>query len=238
VTARGDDLFEISVFHARVNEPGQLGLELCSNYVARGVLARDAPEASPDRVLYEMLEPSIGIARGWEAAIHLGLAQRPDGTVDAGEMKYRFMGVAPKLPGVPLKLAVNLEGGYLNARFEPARWTGEIRPILELSIGDLDVDLNPVMSFGWTEPHAGIPRFEPEAAVRYTVKRGGRHRSRVLLLFRGNRARLLARMGAPPRRRRGPHRGEQRRRPDHARGPFLLTSAAGRVPPRLYPGAH
>lgn len=167
--AEADDLFEINVFHARVNQPGQLGVELHSNYVARGVLARERPEASAHHVLFEMLEPSIGLAKGWEAAIHLGLARRPDGSVDAGILRSRFMGVAPLPPSSPLKLAVNIEGGYANTRFEPAGWTGEIRPVIELVLGDLDVDLNPVVSFAWTRPHAGVPRLAPCASVRYTL---------------------------------------------------------------------
>jgi hypothetical protein len=44
-------------------------------------------------------------------------------------------------PRVHWHLALNLEGGYQPARFDPARWGFEVRPIIEWVVGALHVDL-------------------------------------------------------------------------------------------------
>ena len=55
--AAAEDLFEIQVFHARVNDAGQPALELHSNYAGG--------------VLFQNIEPSVGVARSWEVGLHL-----------------------------------------------------------------------------------------------------------------------------------------------------------------------
>jgi hypothetical protein len=134
-TARADDLFEIEVFHVRVNEPLQLGAELHSNYVASG-RTRDAPEVSPDHVLYEMLEPTLGLTKYWEVGAHLQAAVRPSGT-DWGGVKLRTMFVIPTPEGSAFKLGVNVEGGYTPPPYDPGTGTFEIRPIAEWRIADV-----------------------------------------------------------------------------------------------------
>jgi hypothetical protein len=165
--ARADDLFEIQVFHVRVNEPGQFGTELHSNYVASGA-PREAPELSANHVLYEMLEPTLGLTKNWEVGAHFQAALRPSG-LEWGGMKLRTMVVAPTPEDWPLKFGVNFEGGYVPPEYDPGAWIFEVRPIAEARWGDFDFDVNPIFTVGFDGPSAGVPRFEPAAAVRYTV---------------------------------------------------------------------
>ncbi len=91
--ARADDLFEIDVFHVRVNQPLQFGTELHSNYVVSGA-PRDAPELSANHVLYELVEPTFGIVEGWEVGAHIQEAVRPTGP-DWGGARLRTMAIFP-----------------------------------------------------------------------------------------------------------------------------------------------
>lgn len=167
--ARADDLFEIQVFHVRVDEPGQVGVELHSNYVAAGAL-RPAPQISPNHVLYEMIEPTWGFAKNWEIGAHIQQALTPSG-VEWGGNKLRIMAIAPTASTFPIRFAVNVEGGYDPPTFDPGKSALEVRPIAEMHVGDFDFDLNPVLAANGRGAHAGVPRFEPSGAVRYTVLR-------------------------------------------------------------------
>ncbi len=165
--AWADDLFEIEVFHVRVNQPMQFGTELHSNYVISGA-ARDPPELSPHHVLYELVAPTFGIVKGWEVGAHLQEAVRPTGP-DWGGARLRTMAIIPTPDALPLGFAVNLEGGYAPPAYNPAMWDLEIRPIAEWRFSNFDIDLNPILDITFEGPSAGVPRFEPAAAVRYTL---------------------------------------------------------------------
>jgi hypothetical protein len=165
--ARADDLFEIDVFHVRVNEPMQFGTELHSNYVVAGA-AREAPELSPNRVLYELVEPTFGVAKGWEVGAHLQQAVRPTG-LDWGGARLRTMLIVPTAEAFPVKLAVNVEGGYTPSEYNPNTWDLEVRPVAEWRWSSFDIDVNPIVDITFTGPSAGIPQLNPAAALRYTV---------------------------------------------------------------------
>ena len=162
VSVRGafaDDLFEIQVFHVRVDDPGQVGAELHSNYVVSGA-ARDAPELSPNHVLYETVEPTWGFAKGWELGAHIQSAVRPTG-VEWGGNKLRIMAIVPTPASFPIRFAANFEGGYDPPAYDPGKSALEIRPIAEMRLGAFDFDLNPVLATNGEGAHAGVPRFEP-----------------------------------------------------------------------------
>jgi hypothetical protein len=165
--ARADDLFEIQVFHVRVNEEDQLGTELHSNYVASGA-ARDAPELSANHAMYQMLEPTYGLTDSWEIGAHLQAAWHPTG-IAWGGAKLRTMVIAPTPETSPFKLGVNFEGGYVPPEYDPGAWVFEVRPVVEARFGDIDLDVNPIVAVGFEGPERRIPRLEPAAAARYTL---------------------------------------------------------------------
>jgi hypothetical protein len=165
--AAADDLFEIQVFHVRVDEPGQVGAELHSNYVLSGV-ARESPELSPNHVLYEMVEPTWGFAKGWELGAHIQTAVRPSG-VEWGGNKLRIMAIVPTASTFPIRFAANFEGGYDPPAYDPGKSALEIRPIAEMRLGPFDFDLNPVLATNGEGARAGVPRLEPSGAVRFAL---------------------------------------------------------------------
>lgn len=167
--ARAEDLFEIQVFHARVNPEGHPGVELHSNWVARGALRTPDGEASTQRVLYEMVEPTYGFARGWEIGAHFQQSFGPDGAPRWGGAKLRVMTLLPDAHGAALHLALNVEGGFQPAHIDRARWSTELRPVIEWVLGRFDLDFNPIIAFAWRGEHAGVPQLQPAVSARYTV---------------------------------------------------------------------
>ena len=171
--AHAEDLFEIQVFHARVAPYQHFQLELHSNYAGDGATVTTPPEASTSGVLYEMLEPSYGFAPRWEVGAHLQQSLRPDGTVDWGGAKLRAMVLLTEphsdVETTVFHFAINVEGGYQPARIDPARWGTEIRPVIDWTRAWFDVDVNPIIAFGWSGDHAGVPQLQPAASVRATI---------------------------------------------------------------------
>lgn len=168
-SARALDAFEIQVYQPEVNEAGQLGLEVHSNYVASGVKTSEAPELPAHHVLHETLEPSYGLTSFWELGGYLQTALRSDGHFDFAGVKVRSKFRLPDVPALGLGLAINVEVAWLPEAYDVARWGSEIRPVLEWKLWNLVLDLNPIVSFELTGPRAGIPQLEPALSVRYVI---------------------------------------------------------------------
>jgi len=166
--AHAEDLFEIRVFHAEVTRPNAFALELHSNYVAASAREIVTPEHAAGGVLFQQLEPSFGIARRTEIAVHFRHTIDARG-VDWGGVVLRGMTLLREERGSPLKIGVNVEGGYTPPRFVPARWGAEIRPVLEWNDGVLDIDLNPVVSFPFGGEHACVPVLQPSLSARVVI---------------------------------------------------------------------
>jgi hypothetical protein len=80
-SARAEDLFEIQVFHTPIVAPKHFDVELHSNYAALGSSVVPHGDVSTQGFLYEMIEPSFGIAPGWEIGGHIQQAFRSDGVL-------------------------------------------------------------------------------------------------------------------------------------------------------------
>jgi hypothetical protein len=165
--ACAQDPFEIQVYRADVNEPHHFGLELHSNYVARGGTTSDAPELPAYHVLHETLEPSFGLTRWWELGAYVQSAVRPDGRIDFGGVKLRTKFRYPRADDAALQFGINLEVSYIPAAYDAAMWGSEIRPIVAWTPGRFLLAVNPILSFEWTGPNTGIPHFEPAAMITY-----------------------------------------------------------------------
>jgi hypothetical protein len=167
--ARAIDPFEIQVYDPSVNEPRHLGVELHSIFTVGGSYAATPPELASHHVLHETLEPSFGLTRYWEVGAYLQTALRPDGKFDYAGVKLRTKVRLPVRESFPLQFAVNLEVSWVPRAYDAVEWGSELRPVVEWRRGGLTVDVNPILSFDWTGAFAGVPRFEPAAAVRYEL---------------------------------------------------------------------
>jgi hypothetical protein len=161
--AAAQDRFEIQVYDSEVAEPGQVGLEIHSNYVLTGGRTTSPDGALPsDHVLHTTLEPHVGLF-GWaELGGYLQGTLRPGGSVDYSGIKVRFKAKWPrKFFDDRLGLALNVEFSRIPAIYEPVVWGSELRPAIDLRIGPVYGSVNPILSTDLQGPLAGHPQFEP-----------------------------------------------------------------------------
>ena len=164
------DPFEIQVYDADAAKPGRVGLELHLNTVVSGRREAAPPELPPHRQSHFTAETSIGITDWWEAGLYVQTALLEDGSFVYAGNKLRTKFILPARAGSPFGWAVNLEVGRLPARFDSARWGGEIRPIATWSSrgGSLYASVNPILDFSFTGPaREQAPAFEPAATICY-----------------------------------------------------------------------
>jgi hypothetical protein len=157
-TAAAQDPFEIQVYDPETNDPGQFGLELHSNAATSG-----------DTTLHETLEASFGVLPSLEIGAYLQTALRPAARFEYAGAKARVKWRLPVPESFPIQIALNAELSLLPKIYDPAELGGELRPILEWHPGDFVLDLNPILSFDWRGPDAGIPHFEPAVSARYEI---------------------------------------------------------------------
>ena len=168
-SARAEDLFEVQVFHARVDPYEHAAIELHSTYAGAGASTTPPPEASTKGVLYELVEPTYGIAPGWEIGMHFQEAIRSDGMPVWGGARARVMTITRDESESGWHFGFNLEGGYGPPRFDADMWTVEARPIVEWTCPWLDLDLNPVLVEPLAGDHVGVPHFVPSFAARAVI---------------------------------------------------------------------
>ena len=171
--ARAIDRFEIQVYEADVNAPGQLGLEAHLNYAARGTKAPEYPgQLPPDHVGRLTLEPAVGIAEWLELGAYLQLLWAPGGDARFGGWKARAKLVVPERLRGRLLLGLNLEIGHVPHAVEQERWANEFRPILGWKDGRWLVSLNPIFGYALTGRDRFRPDLEPCGKVAFDTRLG------------------------------------------------------------------
>jgi hypothetical protein len=176
-SARALDRFEIQVYQAEINDPGQLGLELHLNFTARGVRAPEYPGAvPPDRVARLTLEPAVGVTEWLELGAYLQLAVAPGGDARFGGTKLRAKLVLPervqRALGLPVFLGLNAEIGRIPHAFEQAGWANEFRPIIGWKGDRWLLAVNPIFGYALSGPDRLKVDLEPCAKVSFDTRRG------------------------------------------------------------------
>ncbi len=168
------DPMEIQVYQGEINDPGQAGIELHTNYVGRGrSTAAFAGELVPDRRLHMTLEPSFGLSRWWELGVYLQMAAAP-GRLDAafGGLKLRSKIVAPRVRTAPFVVGVNVEVGRGTKALGTDGWDTELRPIFACKIDRWFFVANPMVGWALSGDTHPLPEFEPAAKIRFDTRRG------------------------------------------------------------------
>lgn len=175
--ARALDRFEIQVYQADVEEPGEPGLEMHLNYTISGVRQPEYPgEIPPDHVGRLTLEPAVGVTDWLELGAYLQFMLAPGGDARYAGVKLRAKMVVPERLqerlGLPVFLGINLELSRVPAAVEQAAWANELRPIIGWKGRRWLLVANPVL--GWAL--SGGDRFrlelEPCAKVAYDTQLG------------------------------------------------------------------
>jgi hypothetical protein len=167
------DRFEIQVYEAEVNDPGQASLEIHANYTAKGERTPAFPgEIPPDRGFRLTLEPALGVTRWLELGGYvLTLAAPGEGYRYAGA-KARAKLVVPRGEGPGFFWGLNVEVGRVRSFVEREGWANEFRPIAGWTDGTWLVDLNPIFGLALSGPDKLRAELEPAAKASWNTGRG------------------------------------------------------------------
>jgi hypothetical protein len=151
--ARAFDPFEIQVYDGTANAPGEGGLELHTNYTAKGQKTADEGEVPTHHLSHATLEPSIGVTRSLELGGYLQSALQPGGPYQFAGAKLRAKLVTPpweKCGGwrEHFRFGVNFELSAIPAQYETDVYGGEMRPIAAYEDSGWLAAFNPIVSFG------------------------------------------------------------------------------------------
>jgi hypothetical protein len=167
------DRFEIQVYEAEVNDPGQAALELHLNYTAKGERSPAYPgEIPPHHALRMTLEPAVGVTPWLELGAYLQFLGAPGEGARLAGGKARAKLVAPRREGERLFYGVNVEVGRVIRGVAEEGWANEIRPILGWTDGTWLLDLNPIFGCALTGPDRFRVDLEPAAKVSWNTQRG------------------------------------------------------------------
>jgi hypothetical protein len=155
---------EIQVYTDALEKPGEHGVELHVNTTPKGRSTPDYPgEATPHHGLRVTPELSLGLAPNWDAGLYLPFVRSAQGT------EY-FAGPRVRLKWIPLRPAegeagyfagVNWELSFVERRFEEARRTMELRPILGYRNADWLLSFNPNIDSDLAGARKGVLKFAP-----------------------------------------------------------------------------
>ena len=152
---------EIQVYTDDVNAPGERGIELHVNTTPSG---RSRPgyagEVTPYHGLRITPELSWGLVPDVDWGLYLPFVRSGEGTA-------YFAGPRFRLKWMPLRskpgyfAGVNVELSFVERRFEEARRTAEIRPIVGYRNDDWLVSFNPIVGTDLAGPQKGVLTFAP-----------------------------------------------------------------------------
>ena len=166
------DRFEIQVYDAEINEPGQAGVELHVNYTADGERAPAYPgEVAPHHTARFTLEPAIGVTSWLELGAYLLAYAAPSEGFNFGGAKLRAKFVAPRLEE-HFFLGVNVELGRVTKAVEEEGWANEIRPILGFTNDWVLFSVNPIIGTTLSGPDKFRFDFEPAAKLAVNTQLG------------------------------------------------------------------
>jgi hypothetical protein len=166
---------EIQVYTDDLEAPGKRGIELHVNTTPSGRATPAYPgEVVPHHGLRVTPEISWGLARNWDGALYLPFVRSGDGA-------DFFAGPRLRLKWLPLKPAegtsgpfagINWELSFVQQRFEQARRTTEIRPILGYRSDAWLFAFNPIVTTDLAGQDKGVLTFAPAAKLSRSLSHG------------------------------------------------------------------
>src|SRR2546430_2161802 len=138
---------EIQVYDAEIAAPGRFNLTWHNNFTPSGRRRAAFPQGViPDHALNGVTEWAYGVRDWLEAATYLPLYTRSaDGRLLFDGVKLRALLVVPDARDRSVFYGLNFELSYNARQWDMSRFTGEIRPILGVHLGRLDLIANPIL---------------------------------------------------------------------------------------------
>lgn len=156
------DPFEIQVYGNDINEPGKSGLEIHTNYVARGSTTPAVFNGLTDNHLWHnTLEFSRAVSETVELGLYYQTAFQNDQGYYAGtKLRVKYL---PKYQGKGFA-GLNIEVGRSPVEFDPDEWGSELRPIFGYDGDNWFVSFNPILGFTLGKGEVS-PEFDPSIKV-------------------------------------------------------------------------
>jgi hypothetical protein len=138
---------EIQVYDSALAGPGIFNLTLHNNYIADGLKTPAFPGAvTADRSWNGAFEWALGVSTWFEAGLYLPLYthdHRQGWGIDG--VKLRALFAVPDARHRRFVYGSNFEFSFNARRWDPARFTSEMRPIVGWHLGRVDILANPIL---------------------------------------------------------------------------------------------
>jgi hypothetical protein len=155
---------EIQVYDGGLALPGTFNLTLHNNFTPKGErIPSFAGAVVADKSLNGASEFALGVTSWFEAGLYLPVYSRDKNTgwgLDA--VKLRLLFAVPNAGSRTFVYGANFEFSYNAKRWDPTRFTSEIRPIVGWHLKPVDIIFNPILDTSYD----GIRNFVFAPATR------------------------------------------------------------------------
>jgi len=159
---------EIQVYDATIADEGQFEVEFHNNFTPIGrKTATDPQGIVPNHSWNGVPEYAYGVTDWFEAGMYLPVYTIHDGRAEFDSAKLRALFVSPYAATRTFFYGINFELSYNAHHWEPTRFSGEIRPIAGVHLGDWDLIVNPIVDTAFK----GVGRldFAPAERIAYNL---------------------------------------------------------------------
>ncbi len=166
--AQAQGNYEIQVYGAETVAPGDLMVELHSNFTADGQRKTIGGVLPTNRAEHETLELTEGINDWSEVGFYVFTSEQDGHGVQWVGDHIRPRVRVPEKWRWPVGVSLSTEVGYQRADYDPDTWTWEIRPIIDKTSGRWYWAVNPALERTWHGPdvNQGVG-FSPAVKVSY-----------------------------------------------------------------------
>lgn len=162
---------EIQVYTYDINDPGQFGIELHTNYVIEGPRTSQYPGQTPTNHYLQMTpEFSYGIAKNWDVGLYVLTGRSVDGNLYGNGAKLRVKYVSAGETG--MFWGLNAEYGRTSKRVSESNTNIEIRPIIGWRNDVWLVSFNPIIGAAVSGDVSREPSFSPAIKVAREIREG------------------------------------------------------------------
>jgi hypothetical protein len=160
---------EIQVYDAEITPVGHFSLTWHNNFTPSGRTEPDFPGGViPHHALNGVPEWAYGVTDWFEQGLYLPVyTLTADGQLLFDSVKVRELFVIPHARQRTFFYGVNFELSYNAPHWEPSRYTGEIRPIVGVHLGRVDLVVNPILDTQFDG--LGKLDFAPAARAAYNL---------------------------------------------------------------------
>jgi hypothetical protein len=162
---------EIQVYMDEMGAPGELGLDVHSNYVASGERSVDYPGAQPSLHRVRITpEFAYGLTRNLELGAYLPLATiEGGGRFGVDGIKFRLKYIVPRPAGQTWFVGANFEIGRVGHKLDINPYNAELKGIAGIRLGRWTAAANANIDFTVSGPAPGPASLEIATKLSYAL---------------------------------------------------------------------